>query len=212
MELAPQPAPAGLRVVDPFDEPLDEGGFGVQQGEPVFLLDQEQRVHAPGQRAVDQLADLGALLGEPAKPPAQQLDHLARWQRRDQRQRGHEVRVLVLRLLDQLAQPVAQLIAAGVGERVHGAFRALARAGGFLLDDEAGLGQLPYHHVQRAVVELDAAIVAALAQQPAQLVGVLRPRRQVRQHRQRQQVVHLPSARHAASSSIERLSRINYTG
>lgn len=39
-----------------FGEPLDERGVGVEQGEPVVLLDEKQRVHALGERAVDQLA------------------------------------------------------------------------------------------------------------------------------------------------------------
>jgi hypothetical protein len=85
VEFGPRPAPAGLRLGDAFDELLDEGGIGVQHGKPVVLLDQEQRVHPGGERRVDQVADLGALLGEPALPAAQQLDHIARWKRPDQR-------------------------------------------------------------------------------------------------------------------------------
>jgi DNA-binding CsgD family transcriptional regulator len=87
-------------------------------------------VHAWGQGAIDQAADLDALGGESAQPPAQQLDGLAWWQRPDRRQRGHDLRGPVLGHLDQLAQPVTQLAAAGVGERIHGAFGALAVAVG----------------------------------------------------------------------------------
>ena len=107
MEFGPHAPPSGLRIGDLLDELLDERRLGLQQGEPVVLLDQEQPGHALAQRVVDQCADLGALLGEPAVPAAQQRDDLARWQRRDQRQRGHELRVFVPRLLDELTQPVA---------------------------------------------------------------------------------------------------------
>jgi hypothetical protein len=112
-----------------LDEPLDEQRLGVQQRGPVLLLDHKQRVHAWGQGAVDQAADLDALGGEPAQPPAQQLDGLAWWQRPDQPQRGHDLREPVLGRLEQLAQPVTQLAAAGVGERIHGAFGAAGRRG-----------------------------------------------------------------------------------
>lgn len=50
-------------------------------------------------RGVDVVAEFGALFGDPLAPPVQQLDDVGWWQRRDQRERGDEVRVLVLRLL-----------------------------------------------------------------------------------------------------------------
>ena len=106
-------------------------------------------------------------------------------------ERGHEVRVLVLRHLDQLPQPVAQLPPAGVGQRVHRALRALARAGGLLLGDQARPWPAAHDHVERAVVEADAALVAVLAQGPAQLVRVHRPAGEIGQHRERQQVADL---------------------
>ena len=77
MELGPERVPACLRVRDAVGESLDERGLGVEQGEPVLLLDQEQRVHARGERVVDEAADLRALLAEPAQPAPQQLDDLA---------------------------------------------------------------------------------------------------------------------------------------
>ena len=65
MELRPLRGPARARVGDALDELLDERGLGVEQREPVVLLDEEQRVDATLDRAVDQLADAGPLAGEP---------------------------------------------------------------------------------------------------------------------------------------------------
>jgi hypothetical protein len=56
-------------VVDLLDEPLDERGLGIQRSEPVLLFDLEQRMQAPGRRAVDLVADLGALPGQPVQLP-----------------------------------------------------------------------------------------------------------------------------------------------
>src|SRR5215831_12897296 len=196
VESGPLRAPSGFRVGDLPDEPLDERGLGVQQREPVLLLDQEQRGHALGKGALDDGLDLGALRGQPGEPLPEQGENLAGWQRADQRERGHEVRVLVLRLLDQLAQPVAQLGPAHVGDGVHGPLRALPLAAGFLLGDEPRPFQLLDHHVQRAVVELDAPLVTMVAQRAAQLVGVHGSLRQVGQHREREQVAHLAFVRH----------------
>jgi hypothetical protein len=50
------------------------------------------------------------------------------------------VRILVLRLFDQLTQPVEQLPPARLGDGVHRPLWTLTFAAGLLLDDEAGLG------------------------------------------------------------------------
>jgi len=50
VEPGPERPPPGFRVGDLLDEPLDERGLGVQQGEPVFLLDLEVR-HLGGEFA-----------------------------------------------------------------------------------------------------------------------------------------------------------------
>ena len=113
------------------------------------------------------------------EPLPEQLHNLAGRQRADQRERGHEVRVLMLRLLDQLAQPVMQLGPARVGDGVDGPLRALPLAAGLLRGHEPSPFQLLDHHVQRAVVELDAPLVAVVPQRAAQLVGVHRSLRQV---------------------------------
>src|SRR6185437_15435002 len=196
VESGPLWAPPGFRVGDLPDEPLDERGLGVQQGEPVLLLDEEQRGHALGEGARDDGLDLGALRGQPGEPLPEQLQNLAGRQRADQRERGHEVRVLVLRLLHQLAQPVVQLGPARVGDGVDGPLRALPLAAGLLRGHEPSPFQLLDHHVQGAVVELDAPLVAMVPQCAAQLVGVHRPLRQVRQHGEREQVAYLAFLRH----------------
>src|SRR5262252_6595394 len=191
VELGPRGAPPSVRVGDLPDEFLDERGFGVQQRQPVLLFDQEQFGHALGKRGVDEAADLGACPVELVEAVAQQRNDLARRQRREQRQRGHEVRVLMLWFCDQFAQPVAELGPAIVGQRIDGALGALPGPGGFNLRDVPGLGQLANDHVQGSVVELDAAFVAVLAQGAAQLVGVHGLLRQVRHHREREQVADL---------------------
>src|ERR1039457_2242682 len=109
------------------------------------------------------------------------------------------MRVLVLRLPDQLAWPVMQLAPSGVGDRIHGTFRALTVAGGFLPDDETSLGELLDHHVQRAVVELDAARVTVVAQGAAHLVRMHRGPGQIGKHSHRKQVAYLPPPAHTRS-------------
>src|SRR6202035_3561896 len=175
VEVGPRAGPVGGGVGDALDEPAGEGRVGLQQGEPVLLLDQEEPGPPAGQGRVDQAPGLGLQPGQAALPLPQQAEGLAGRQRADERQRGHEGRVLVLRPLDQLGEPVPQLAAAGVGEGVHGALGPLPGAAGLLLVDEPGPGQLPDDHVQRSVVELDAAVVAVLAQGASQLVRVHGP-------------------------------------
>src|SRR6185437_2703186 len=196
VKAGPQADPVGGWIGDLLDEPADEAGLRGQQGGPVLLLDQEERGHPAGHRRADQRPDLGQLPVEVAEPPPEQAGDLIRRQRGDQRERRHKRRVLVLRLLDQLAQPVAQLGPARVGQRVHGAFRPLAGPAGLLFGDEAGPGQLADDHIQRPVVVLDAAVVTVLAQVPAELVRVHGLLAQVRQHREGEQVADLALAGH----------------
>src|SRR5216683_3934843 len=162
VEVGPRAGPIGGGVGDALDEMAGKGRFRLDQGDPVLLLEEEEPGYPGGPRGVDQAAGLGLLRGEVAEPGAQQAEDLAGGQRRDHRQRRNEGGVLVLRLLDELTEPVPQLVAAGVGEGVHGALGPLPGTAGLLLGDEPGLGQLADDHVQRAVVELDAAVVAVL--------------------------------------------------
>lgn len=140
---------------------------------------------------VDQVADLGPLLGEPGEAMVEKAEHLLRRQGGDQGERGDELGVFVVRLPDQVAHPVVQLLPPRVGERVDRPLRPPALAAGLVLHDEPCPGELPDHHVERGVGEPDAAVVAVVAQGPAQLVRMHRSLREVGQHRQRQQVVDL---------------------
>ena len=182
MELRPQRAPAGVGVGDAGDEALDERDVRVEQGEAVVLLDQEQRVHAAGDRVVDQRADLGAGRSEPLQPRAQQGDDVVGVERPDQRERRDEVGVLVLRLGHQLAEPRVQLGTAGVRDRVRRPLGPLARAAALLLSDQPAAGQLLEHHVERTVREADAPRVAVGLQRAAELVRVHGLPREVREH------------------------------
>ena len=78
VESRPERAPPVLGVGDAPGQLAGERGVGVQQRDPVLLLDEEQRMHAAGQRAVDQLADLRPPCGEPVQPAPQQRDGLIR--------------------------------------------------------------------------------------------------------------------------------------
>src|ERR1017187_5423936 len=92
-----------------------------------------------------------------------------------------------------------QLVPSGVGDRIHGTFRALTVAGGFLPDDETSLGELLDHHVQRAVVELDAARAVVVEQRTARLERVPRGPSQIGKHSHRKQVAYLPPPGHTRS-------------
>ena len=212
VELGPQRAPAGLRVGDLRDEALDERDLGVQQGEPVLLLDEEQRVHAAGERARRSARGsrraaprAGAGGARAASTTSSGGSAAMSDERRD------EVRVLVPGTSTSSRSQSRSSAPAGVGERVHRALGALALAGGLLLARRSpALASWLDDHVERAVVELDAALVAVLAQRAAQLVRVHRPAREVGQHREREQVVDLASLRCGARAG--HLVSSDYTG
>jgi hypothetical protein len=60
-----------------------------------------------------------------------------------------------------------------------------------LRQDQAVLLERFDHGVERAIVELDALVFAALAQRGRHLVGVHGALKHARQHRQRQRIAHL---------------------
>jgi len=153
-------------VADALDQSPDEGLLGLGLGDPVLLLDEEQVRQPAGQGVVDQLLVLGALFRQPVEPGPQQPDHVVRVRRADQRQRRDETRVLVHGFGEEAAQPVPQLVAAGVGDGVDGPLRALARAGRRHLGDEACLRELRHHHVQRAVLTIQCQPCGRVPQAP----------------------------------------------
>jgi len=124
--MAPQPVRGS--VIFPMNSSTNAVSGG-QLRQPVLLFDQEQPGHAAGERGVDDAADLGASLVKLPGPVAQQRDDLAGGQRRDQRERGDEVGVILLRFRDQFPQPVAELGPAGMGGCTAGT-QVYRRAGG----------------------------------------------------------------------------------
>src|SRR5450755_1263452 len=92
---------------------------------------------------------------------------------------------------DELAKPVDELHAASVGQAVDGAFGASPRTLDLLRDDEPVLLQRLDNRIERAVVELDALVLASLAHRGCHLVGMHRVLRETCQHYQRERIVYL---------------------
>ncbi len=125
-------------------------------------------------------------------------------ERRNERQAGHERRILLGRRADELGHPVGHLDRAVVGDLVDGPLGPLAlphRAGRL---DEALLLERLHHGVERPVVEAHALLLGPAAQRLRHLVGVHGLLVQADQHRQGQGVRTGPS-RHAGHNTLFRV-------
>src|SRR6266568_1873437 len=177
-------------------EPVRLGGAQCQL---VLRLDEEQ----PGQflavlgESRPVRVDLGVQRGGPL---GEQRDRLVRTEYREDRQRRLEPGVFPLRDTDQFAQPVGELGPAGVGDRVHRPLRAPALPFARRRLDEAVLLQILYNGVERAPLDLQILVLAPLAEQGGQLVGVARALGEGRQDDQRQQVTDLAPLGHRVTS------------
>jgi hypothetical protein len=85
------------RVLDRAGKRGDKGRLGLQQGNPVVVLDEEHRVHACGHGGVALAADLRRGGHDEPQPGSQQAGHLVWGQHGHQREGGRERRVLVRR-------------------------------------------------------------------------------------------------------------------
>ncbi len=174
---------------DVVDELLDEPELRLEHRDAQQSLDEEHVRDALLAGDVDGRAFGAELDREAPGSLLQQAGHLAGAQAAHQRQGGFERGELPGRHGQQLAEPVLELGVAGGGDRVDGALRTAAVADRLLRLDEAVLLERVDHGVERAVVELDALLLAPGAQGRGDLVRVHRPLGQAAEDGQRERVV-----------------------
>ncbi len=176
---------------DLFGKLARPGELRLTHRQPVLALDQIQALHPALRGELQEGAPLGDLHLQVVAPLREERGCVLGRQHWNEREPRLEPRVFFDRRADELAKPVDELHAAGVSQAVDGALGASARALGLLRDDEPVLLQRLDNRIKRAVVELDALVLAPLAHRGRHLVGVHRVLRETRQHHQREQIVHL---------------------
>jgi len=183
--------------------------LGAEHGLPVVHLDHEdlrqvlRLTEHRGERAQLHPESLGAFVEQPG--------HLVGRQPRHQREPGLERGEVAHRGAEQLGQPVLELGDPGLGDLVDRALGPAAGAAGLTRPDQAVLLQRLDHRVERAVVELDAELLAPAAQRGGDLVRVHRALVQAAQHRQSQRVGH-PSTGHGYSPSVNTRTEVFVMG
>src|SRR6185437_2970696 len=134
-----------------FERPAVLGLDGKETGEAALGEELAQRLRL----CRPHLKRLAALL-------EQRNDIIGR-QHRQQREPRLEAGVLLGRTAEELAQPVDEFEASGIGDAVDRALRAVTVPRGLLLGDERVLLQRLHHCIERPVVELDALVLVPLA-------------------------------------------------
>src|SRR5580704_16393472 len=166
--------------VEPFERAgghlVDEAVDELQLRGELLLLVLRLQLEETGQpglaRRLHGAADADHLHLQGVGPGPQRREGVVGIEGRDEREAGHEGRVLLGRDADELGEPVIHLPRPVVGDLVHGALRALSLPHGAGGLDEALLLEHLDDRVERAVIEADALLFGPLAQGLGHLVGV----------------------------------------